>query len=129
VSDVPDMNEILRQAMAMQEQLRAAQHEASERVVVGTAGGGLVRVTLTGGGEPTGVHIAPEAIDPDDPEILEDLVLAALRDAFHALQALQTATVGNLDLSALGFGDVGLGEVGFVDPTGPPELERPDTEA
>jgi hypothetical protein len=124
VSDVPDMNEILRQAMAMQEQLLAAQQEANERVVVGSAGGGLVRITLTGSGEPTGVHIAPEAIDPDDPEILEDLVLAALRDALHALHDLQASAVGNLDLSALGFGDVGP-----YDPTGPPELERPDTEA
>jgi DNA-binding YbaB/EbfC family protein len=125
VSDVPDMNEILRQAMAMQEQLLAAQQEASERLVVGSAGGGLVRVTLTGSGEPTGVHIASEAIDPDDPEILEDLVLAALRDALHALRELQASAVGGLDLAALGFGDLGLGGM----PGGgdaPPELERPD---
>jgi DNA-binding YbaB/EbfC family protein len=125
VSDVPDMNEILRQAMAMQEKLLAAQQEASERVVVGSAGGGLVRVTLTGSGEPTGVHIASEAIDPDDPEILEDLVLAALRDARHALQEIQASAVGGLDLAGLGFGDLGLGGVpGGGDP--PPELERPD---
>jgi DNA-binding YbaB/EbfC family protein len=77
--------------MAMQEQLLAAQQEASERTVVGSAGGGLVRITLAGSGDPTGVHIASEAIDPDDPEILEDLVLAALRDALHGLQVLQAS--------------------------------------
>jgi DNA-binding YbaB/EbfC family protein len=125
VSDVPDMSEILRQAMAMQEQLLAAQQEASERTVVGSAGGGLVRITLAGSGDPTGVHIAPDAIDPDDPEILEDLVLAALRDALHGLQELQASAVAGLDLSALGLGGLALG--GSEPPGGAaPELEAPD---
>ena len=125
MSDVPDMSEILRQAMAMQEQLLAAQQEASERTVVGSAGGGLVRITLAGSGDPTWVHIAPDAIDPDDPEILEDLVLAALRDALHGLQELQASAVGGLDLSALGLGGLALG--GSEPPGGAaPELEAPD---
>jgi DNA-binding YbaB/EbfC family protein len=107
------MNEILRQAMAMQEQLLAAQQSAREREVVGSAGGGLVRVTLSGAGEPTNVHIDPGAVDPDDPEILEDLVLVALRDALRALQELQASAVGGLDLSRLGLGDLGgLGGLG-----------------
>jgi DNA-binding YbaB/EbfC family protein len=111
VTDVPDMNDLLRQAMAMQEQLMAAQQEAAERTVTGTAGGGLVRVVMTGGGDPTAVHIAPEAIDPADPELLEDLVLAAMRDAIHEVRQLQASAMGGLDLGALG-GFGGTGELG-----------------
>jgi DNA-binding YbaB/EbfC family protein len=132
MSDLPDMNDILRQAMAMQEQLMAAQEEANERTVEGRAGGGLVRITMTGGGDPTAVHIAPEAIDPDNPELLEDLVLAALRDALHAMRELQTSAVGGLDLGALDlgsldFGGLDLGALGLdgPEPSGPRELGGP----
>src|SRR5215204_4437959 len=116
MTDVPDMNQLLRQAMALQEQLAAAQQEATERAVEGTAGGGLVRITMTGGGEARSVTISPEAIDPDDPELLEDLVLAALRDVLHRIQELQASSLevltGGLDLGALtGLGD--LGGLGF----------------
>jgi len=107
VTDVPDMNDLLRQAMAMQEQLMAAQQAAAEATVTGTAGGGLVRITLTGSGEPTAIEIEPDAIDPAEPELLEDLVLAALRDALHQVQQLQTSAMGGLDLGALGLGDLG----------------------
>jgi DNA-binding YbaB/EbfC family protein len=111
---MPDLNDLLRQAMAMQEQLMAAQQEAAERTVAGTAGGGLVRVVMTGGGDPTEVHIAPDAIDPDDPELLEDLVLAAFRDALQQVRELQSSAVGGLDLGSLGNLDGldGTGELG-----------------
>jgi DNA-binding YbaB/EbfC family protein len=114
------MNDLLRQAMAMQEQLLAAQQEAAERKVTGTAGGGLVRVTLTGGGEPSAVEIAPEAIDPADPELLEDLVLAALRDAMHQVQRLQASAMGGLDLGALGLGGLGDADPGELGGPGQP---------
>ena len=94
--------------------------EAAERTVTGTAGGGLVRVTLTGGGEPSAVEIAPDAIDPSDPELLEDLVLAALRDAVHQVQQVQASAMGGLDLGALG-----LGGLGDADPGDPGELGGP----
>ena len=115
LSDMGGMGDLLRQAMAMQEQLMAAQEEAAERVVEGSAGGGLVRIEMTGAGEPTAVHLDPEAIDPDDPELLEDLVLAALRDALHRVQELQASAMGGLDLGALG----GLGGAGGLGLPGP----------
>jgi nucleoid-associated protein EbfC len=121
VPDIPDIGDLLRQAMAMQEQLMAAQQEAAERTVEGSAGGGLVRIEMTGAGEPTAVHLAPEVIDPDDPELLEDLVLAALRDALHRVQELQASAMGGLDLGALG-GLGGAGGLGLGDGSG---LGRP----
>ena len=117
MTDVPDISDLLRQAMAMQEQLMAAQQEAAERTVEGSAGGGLVRIEMTGSGEPTAVHLALEVIDPDDPELLEDLVLAALRDALHRVQELQASAMGGLDLGALG--GLGLGDGGGLGLPGP----------
>jgi DNA-binding YbaB/EbfC family protein len=113
MTDLPDMNELLRQAMAMQQQLVAAQQEAAERTVTGTAGGGLVRIVMNGSGEPSSVRIDPEAIDPSDPELLEDLVLAALRDALHQVGDLRASAMGGLDLDGLGLGGLpGFGELG-----------------
>ena len=112
MTDLPDKNELLRQARAMQEQLMAAQQEAAERTVTGRAGGGLVRVVMTGSGEPTAVHIDPEAFDPTDPDLLEDLVLVAVRDALQQVRDLQASAMGGLDLGALG----GLGGPGALGP-------------
>jgi DNA-binding YbaB/EbfC family protein len=100
MAENPDMGELFRQAMAMQEQLVAAQAVASSTTVEGRAGGGLVRITMTGDGQPTGVTIDPEAVDPADVEVLEDLVLAALRDAVGRVQQLQAGAIG--DLGGLG---------------------------
>jgi DNA-binding YbaB/EbfC family protein len=105
------MGELLRQAMALQEQLTAAQDEARQRTVTGSAGGGLVRVKLSGGGDIEAVEIAPEAIDPSDPELLEDLVLAAFRDAQGQVQRLQQSVMGGLPgLDALGLGGAPEGD-------------------
>jgi nucleoid-associated protein EbfC len=96
------MNDLLRQAQQMQEQLMAAQAEAAEQVVEGHAGGGVVRIAVTGGGEFQSVTIAPEAVDPDDVEMLQDLVLAAINDAMAKVQELQSSAMGNLGLGGLG---------------------------
>jgi DNA-binding YbaB/EbfC family protein len=77
----PDMNALLKQAQKMQEQLLAARAEAETKEVEGQAGGGMVKVRVTGGMEFQGVTIDPAAVDPDDVSMLEDLVLAAIRDA------------------------------------------------
>jgi DNA-binding YbaB/EbfC family protein len=114
VADVPDFGDVLRQAMELQQQLVAAREEADRQVVTGSAGGGVVRVELTGGGEVTAVHINPEVVQPDDVELLEDLVLAALRDAQQQVNTLQAATMGGLP----GLAD--LGGIGGVPGTGPP---------
>jgi DNA-binding YbaB/EbfC family protein len=105
MSETPDMGELLRQAMQLQEHLVAAQDEARQRTVRGSAGGGLVRITMSGGGEVERVDIGVEAIDPSDPELLEDLVLAAFRDAQEQVRQLQQSVMGGLPgLGALGLG-------------------------
>ena len=105
MSETPEMGDLLRQAMELQEQLVAAQDEARQRTVRGSAGGGLVRITMTGGGDVERIDIGPQAIDPSDPELLEDLVLAAFRDAQEQVRQLQQSVMGGLPgLGALGLG-------------------------
>jgi DNA-binding YbaB/EbfC family protein len=114
VSDPLDLNAILGQAMEMQQQLLAAQAEAAEAEVTGHAGGGAVAITVTGGLEFRRVEIRPDAVDPDDVGMLEDLVLAALHDAMAQIGDLQQSSLGGLDLGGLpdigglgGFGGLG----------------------
>lgn len=82
----PDMQSLLAQAAAMQEELVAAQDELASARVDGTAGGGLVTATVTGTGDLVGLVIDPQACDPDDTETLADLVLAAVQDASTTAQ-------------------------------------------
>lgn len=109
--DLPGANPM--DLLASAQEAMAAQVEAASRTVEGSAGGGVVRVTMTGGGEVTGITIAPAVVDPADVEMLQDLVLAALRDANAQVVQLQRAALGSfggLDLgSALGdlFGGTG----------------------
>ena len=91
-----DMSGLLAQAQAMQEQLFTAQQELADARVEGSAGGDLVTATVTGAGELVGLVIKPEAIDPEDPETLADLVVAAVRDANHQAQALAASKLGPL---------------------------------
>jgi DNA-binding YbaB/EbfC family protein len=90
----PDMQQLLKQAQKMQADLQAAQAELQSTSVVGTAGGGLVRATLTGAGELTAIVISPEAVDPADVETLQDLVVAAVRDAHRAVGELAAEKMG-----------------------------------
>ena len=76
-----DMNKMLREAQRMQEQLAKAQEEAASEVVEASAGGGMVTVKANGAGEVVEIKIDPRAIDPDDPEILEDMILAGVNEA------------------------------------------------
>jgi len=98
----PNMNDLLKQAQKMQEQLLQAQAAASEEVVEGQSGGGAVRVSVTGGMEFQSVVIDPAAVDPDDVEMLQDLVLAAVRDAIAKASELSHQAMGGLDLGGLG---------------------------
>jgi nucleoid-associated protein EbfC len=92
----PNMQQIMKQAQKMQQQLVAAQEELAAKTVEGTAGGGLVTATLTGSGELTALVIDPKAIDPDDAETLQDLVVAAVRDAKRVADELAVQTMGPL---------------------------------
>ena len=91
-----DMNKMMKQLNKMQTELAKAQEELGEEEVEGTAGGGMVKVRVTGSGEFTAVEIDPKAIDPDDPSLLGDLVLAALNEAVRAQQALAKERMGGL---------------------------------
>jgi len=95
---LPDLQGLLAQAQQVQEQLLAAQAEAAERVFQGQAGGGVVGVALSGGMEVRSVRISPEVVDPADVEMLEDLVLAAFRDAVAQVQDAQQESLGGLGL-------------------------------
>jgi nucleoid-associated protein EbfC len=96
-----DMNALLRQAQQMQTQMAQAQEELANEVVEASAGGGLVTVKATGAGEIKEIRIDPKAIDPDDPELLEDTVLAAVNEALRSAQALAQSKLGG-SLGSLG---------------------------
>jgi nucleoid-associated protein EbfC len=100
-----DVNQMLRQVQEMQAQMAKAQEELANETVEASAGGGMVRVKASGGGEIVELKIAAEAIDPDDPEMLEDLVLAAVNEALRNAQDLMQSKLGG----ALG----GLGGLGL----------------
>jgi nucleoid-associated protein EbfC len=91
-----DMNKMMKQVAKMQAELAKAQDQLADETVEGTAGGGVVKIELSGQGEVTAVKIDPGAMDPDDPSLLEDLVLAAFNEAMRAQQALQAERLGGL---------------------------------
>jgi len=83
-----NMNQMLRQVRKMQEQMLKTQEELANKTVEGTAGGGVVTVTANGQKKITSVVIKPEAVDPDDVEMLQDLVLAAVNDAMNKAEEM-----------------------------------------
>jgi len=99
-----DMNALMKQAREMQEQMLRAQEAAKEEIGEASAGGGMVSVKANGAGELVEIAIDPRAIDPDDPELLADMVLAAANEALRAAsQAVETKLRGQMpDLGALG---------------------------
>jgi nucleoid-associated protein EbfC len=103
-----DLNQMMQQAQKMQEELVKAQEEAKSQIVEGSAGGGAVVVKATGAGRLTEVTIDPKAIDPDDPEALGDLVLAAANNALDAAESLMQSKLGGLMGGLEGLGLPGL---------------------
>jgi DNA-binding YbaB/EbfC family protein len=99
----------MQQAQQMQEQMAKAQQEVANEVVEASAGGGMVKVKANGAGEVLEVSIDPKAIDPDDPEMLSDLVLAAVNEALRSsrnlmeskLSAMMPGGMGGLGLPGL----------------------------
>jgi DNA-binding YbaB/EbfC family protein len=89
-----DFNKMMQQVQEMQEQMQRAQEELKNETVQATAGGGMVTVTATGGGEIKEITIDPKAIDPDDPEMLADMVVAAVNEALRASQSLMESKLG-----------------------------------
>jgi DNA-binding YbaB/EbfC family protein len=92
----PDMRQLMAQAQKMQAQLAAAQQELAARTFEGSAGGGMVTAVVTGAQELVSVTIAPEVVDPEDVEMLEDLVVAAVRQAFENAAVAASEQLGGL---------------------------------
>ena len=103
-----DMNKMLEQVQQMQQQMQQAQEELKNETVQASAGGGMVTVTATGGGEIREIKIDPKAIDPDDPEVLEDMVLAAVNEALRSAQGLMESRLGGMMGGLGGLGLPGL---------------------
>ena len=99
-----DMNKLIQQAQQMQEQMARVQDELASETVEASAGGGMVTVKATGAGEISEIKIDPKAIDPDDAELLEDMVLAAVNEALRSAQALAQSKM----TQATGLGGLGI---------------------
>jgi len=106
-----DMSKLMQQAAQMQEQMQRMQDEAKKETAESSVGGGMVKVTANGAGEVLAIEISRDAIDPDDPEGLADLVLAgvneALRSAHAAVEAKAQQMIGELGLGGLGLPGLG----------------------
>ena len=100
-----DRNKMLQQVQKMQEQMARAQEELASETVEASAGGGMVTVKATGALEITEMKIAAEAIDPDDQDMLADMVLAAVNEALRSAQSLAESKLGG---AVGGLGGLGL---------------------
>jgi len=102
----PNMNQMLKQVQKMQADMVKAQEALALETIEASAGGGMVTVTITGDLQVKDIVIAPDAIDPEDPELLQDMVLAAVNEAIRQAQELAATRMGGLtggmDLGALG---------------------------
>ena len=110
----PNMNQMMKQVQQMQADMMKAQEELKSEVVEASAGGGMVNVKITGDLELREVRIAPEAVDPDDVDMLQDLVMAATNEAIRSAQELATRKLGAATGGLGGPGGLGgLGLPGF----------------
>ena len=101
----PNMNQMLKQVQKMQADMLAAQEKLKDERVEATAGGGMVKVVVSGDLEIKELTINPEAIDPEDPELLQDLILAAVNEGLRSAQEMAATKMGGL---TGGLGDLGL---------------------
>jgi DNA-binding YbaB/EbfC family protein len=101
----------MQQMGQMQEEMQKAQDELANETVEATAGGGMITVVANGAGEIKQIKIDPKAIDPDDPEMLEDMIVAAVNEAIRSAHSLMESKLGGLAGGALG----GLGLPGLGD--------------
>ena len=101
----PNMQQMMRQVQQMQQDMLAAQEELKTEEVEASAGGGMVTVRITGDLQIKAVTIDPDAIDPEDPELLQDMVTAATNEAIRSAQKLAETKLGGL---AGGLGGLGI---------------------
>jgi nucleoid-associated protein EbfC len=101
----PNMQQLLKQAQKMQQDMLAAQEALKDEVVEASAGGGMVTVEVTGDLAVKSIKIDPQAVDPEDVELLQDMVLAAINEGLRSAQELAASKLGGL---AGGLGGLGL---------------------
>jgi DNA-binding YbaB/EbfC family protein len=101
----PNMQQLLKQAQKMQQEMLAAQESLKDEVVEASAGGGMVTVKVTGDLTIKAIAIDPKAVDAEDVELLEDMILAAINEALRSAQELASAKLGGI---AGGLGGLGL---------------------
>jgi nucleoid-associated protein EbfC len=110
----PNMQNMLKQVQKMQQDMMAAQEALKDEVVEASAGGGMVTVKVSGDLVVKDIRIDPEAVDPDDVELLQDMVLAATNEALRAAQELAADKLGAVTGGLGGPGGLGgLGLPGF----------------
>jgi DNA-binding YbaB/EbfC family protein len=91
-----DINKMMKQVQQMQADMARVQEELANETVEASVGGGVVTVTATGSGEIKAITIAPEAIDPDDPELLADMILGAVNEALRSANDLAQSRLGGM---------------------------------
>ena len=91
-----NIQKMMKEAQKMQERLAKAQSDLAEQSIEVSAGGGKVSVTVNGAGDITAIKISPDVVDPQDVEMLEDLVLSGIREAQDASRKLQADTMGKV---------------------------------
>lgn len=91
-----NMNNLMKQAQRMQRQMEESQKELEEQEITATAGGGAVEVTITGKKEIKAVKLSPEVVDPDDIEMLQDLVVAAVNEAIRKIEELSQESMAKI---------------------------------
>jgi DNA-binding YbaB/EbfC family protein len=92
----PNMNQILKQAQQMQAEMAKAQEQLKNEIVEASAGGGMVKVTMTGDMQLREIKIDPAAVDPEDVELLQDMVTAAVNEAMRSAQELASSRMGGI---------------------------------
>jgi DNA-binding YbaB/EbfC family protein len=107
----PNMQQMLKQVQKMQQDMIAAQEKLKDEVVEAASGGGMVKVRVTGELSVKSIEIDPQAVDPDDVELLQDMVLAAVNEGIRAAQELAASKLGGI-AGGLG-GPGGLGGLGL----------------
>ena len=101
----PNMQQLMKQAQKMQQEMLAAQESLKDEVVEASAGGGMVTVKVTGDLVVKEITIDPQAVDPEDVELLQDMVLAAVNEGVRSAQSLAESKMGGI---AGGLGGLGL---------------------
>lgn len=105
----PNMQQMLKQVQKMQQEMMAAQETLKDEQVEASSGGGMVTVKVSGDLVVKSVRIDPEAVDPDDVELLQDVVLAAVNEALRAAQELAAQRMGGITGGLGGAGGLGGG--------------------